>query len=148
MSTVTININGIDYNLKGRESEEYLFEVAKYVDKKVRDIMNNNRKLSSTAGATLVALNIADELFKADVEIEALMKKNTSLEERNNTLKERIKEVRDESENIEVLKKIIEDMKSENLVLKEEIENIKKSYNDLKNNEEEYKKENILFEEC
>ena len=127
MSTVTININGIDYNLKGRESEEYLSEVAKYVDKKVRDIMNNNRKLSSTAGATLVALNIADELFKADVEIEALMKKNTSLEERNNTLKERIKEVRDESENIEVLKKIIEDMKSENLVLKEEVENTKKS---------------------
>ena len=33
MSTVTININGMDYNLKGRESEEYLVEIAKYVKK-------------------------------------------------------------------------------------------------------------------
>ena len=98
MSTVTIKINGIEYNLKGRENEEYLLEVAKYVDGKVKDIMTNNRKLSSTAVATLVALNIADELFKADIEVEGLMKKHTSLEERNITLKERIKEIRDEAE--------------------------------------------------
>ena len=39
MSTVTININGMDYNLKGRESEEYLVEIAKYVNEKVKDIM-------------------------------------------------------------------------------------------------------------
>ena len=104
MSTVTININGMDYNLKGRESEEYLVEIAKYVNEKVKDIMANNRKLSSTAGATLVALNIADELFKADEEVETLIKKNTSLEERNTTLKERLKELRDNAENIEVLK--------------------------------------------
>ena len=107
MSTVTININGMDYNLKGRESEEYLVEIAKYVNEKVKDIMANNRKLSSTAGATLVALNIADELFKADEEVETLIKKNTSLEERNTTLKERLKELRDNAENVEVLKKVI-----------------------------------------
>ena len=101
MNTVTIKINGIEYNLKGRENEEYLLEVAKYVDGKVKDIMANNRKLSSTAAATLVALNIADELFKADIEIEVLMKKNTSLDERNLTLKERIKEIREEAEGIE-----------------------------------------------
>ena len=142
MSTVTINIIGMDYNLKGRESEEYLVEIAKYVNEKVKDIMANNRKLSSTAGATLVALNIADELFKADEEVETLIKKNTSLEERNTTLKERLKELRDNAENVEVLKKVIEDIKSENLVLKEEIENYHKEIEIIKkNNEDVYKRQ-------
>ena len=123
MSTVTININGMDYNLKGRESEEYLAKIAKYVDEKVKNIMANNRKLSSTAGATLVALNIADELFKADEEVEALMKKNTSLEERNATLKERLKEIRDDVENIEILKKVIEDIKKMKMIIKKNLWN-------------------------
>jgi cell division protein ZapA len=130
MSTVTIKINGIEYNLKGRENEEYLLEVAKYVDGKVKDIMTNNRKLSSTAVATLVALNIADELFKADIEVEGLMKKHTSLEERNITLKERIKEIREDTEviqfnnnrEIEGLNKIIEDL-NQRLLEGEELKN-------------------------
>lgn len=156
MSTVTININGMDYNLKGRESEDYLAEIAKYVDEKVRDIMANNRKLSSTAGATLVALNIADELFKADEEVEKLIKKNTSLEERNTTLKERLKEIREENENTDDLKKIIEELRNENITLREELEGYYKeaettreSNNILKENENSYKDKFMkLNEEC
>lgn len=98
MNTVTIKINGIEYNLKGKENEEYLVNVAGYVDGKVKEIMNNNPRLSSTAIATLAALNIADELFKCDKEADELSKKKSSLEERHLTLRERLKEVKLETE--------------------------------------------------
>lgn len=132
MNRVTIKINGVEYNLKGRENEEYLVKVANYVDSKVKDIQNSSKGLSSTAVATLASLNISDELFKADIEIENLIKKNTSLEERNNTLKERVKELKDSIEErdfnnlriIEELKnkiKILEENK-DSKVLKEELD--------------------------
>ncbi|MGL5085830.1 MAG: cell division protein ZapA, partial [Clostridium sp.] len=53
MNTVTVKINGMEYNLKGKENQEYLLDLAGYVDGKVREIMNKNSKLSSTAVAVL-----------------------------------------------------------------------------------------------
>ena len=100
MNTVTIKINGIEYNLKGRENEKYLLQIAEYVDGKVKDIMGNNKKLSSTAAATLVSLNIADELFKADMEIENLIKDRNTLEEKKIIFSERIKEIKSEYDKI------------------------------------------------
>lgn len=120
MNRVTIKINGVEYNLKGRENEEYLVKVANYVDSKVKDIQNSSKGLSSTAVATLASLNIADELFKADIEIESLLKKNTSLEERNNTLKERIKELKDSIEERDFNNlRIIEELRDKIKVLEE-----------------------------
>lgn len=104
MNTVTVKINGMEYNLKGKENQEYLLDLAGYVDGKVREIMNKNSKLSSTAVAVLAGLNIADELFKCDEEAENLIKKRNSLEERHLTLRERIKELRDEMEKITNIK--------------------------------------------
>ena len=120
MNRVTIKINGVEYNLKGRENEEYLVKVANYVDSKVKDIQNSSKGLSSTAVATLASLNIADELFKADIEIESLLKKNTSLEERNNTLKERIKELKDSIEERDFNNlRIIEELRDKIKILEE-----------------------------
>ena len=31
MKKITVNINGVDYNLKGKENEEYLRDIAAYV---------------------------------------------------------------------------------------------------------------------
>lgn len=118
MNTVTVKINGMEYNLKGKENQEYLLDLAGYVDGKVREIMTNNGKLSSTAVAVLAGLNIADALFKSDEEAENLIKKKNSLEERHLTLRERIKELREEmdksisvkDEEISRLKNIIENI--------------------------------------
>lgn len=170
MNRVTIKINGVEYNLKGRENEEYLVKVANYVDSKVKDIQNASKGLSSTAVATLASLNIADELFKADIEIESLLKKNTSLEERNNTLKERIKELKDaieerdfnnlriieelkdkiksleENQNAEVLKDELNIKEKEIIEFKETLELKEKYYiNKIESLNEEYK---VLSEEC
>lgn len=140
MNTVTININGMDYNLKGRESAEYLQKLASYVDEKVKNIMSNNAKLSTTAAATLVALNIADELYKADEKIEVLLDKNKSLEESMNEVKEKISAI--ENINNEANK-----LKEENLLLKKELENYYKEIEVLKNDEGNKEELNKLKEE-
>ncbi|MEG0295441.1 MAG: cell division protein ZapA [Clostridium sp.] len=96
MKTVSVKINGVEYNLKGKENEEYLLDIAGYVDGKVREIGAKNKVLSSSSVAVLAAVNITDELFKCDQEVEELNKKKNSLEERHLTLRERIKELRTE----------------------------------------------------
>lgn len=134
MNTVTITINGMEYNLKGRESADYLQRLAKYVDEKVKNIMGNNSKLSTTAAATLVALNIADELYKADEKIEGLLTKNKELEDEFNNLKNNNTE-------LEALKEKFNKLIEENNLLKKEVENNYKEIEKLK--EEENDKEDI-----
>ena len=75
MNTVTVIINGIEYNLRGKEDERYLSEVAAYVDNKIREISGSNKKLNTSSAAVLTAVNIADELFKCDLEIGNITKK-------------------------------------------------------------------------
>ena len=74
MNTVTVKINGMEYNLKGKEDDEYLLKVSEYVDGKFKEVSSNNNKLSISSVAVLSALNIADELFKCNNEVEDLLK--------------------------------------------------------------------------
>ena len=75
MNTVTVKINGMEYNLKGKEDDEYLLKVSEYVDGKFKEVSSNNNKLSISSVAVLSALNIADELFKCNKE-EAIKRKS------------------------------------------------------------------------
>ena len=38
MNVVSVKINGVVYNLKGEENQDYLLKVAKYADQKMKDI--------------------------------------------------------------------------------------------------------------
>ena len=69
MNVVTVKINGMEYNLKGEESIEYLTEIANYVDRKVNSIIDNNKKLSTSSAAMLAAMNAVDDMYKAKEEI-------------------------------------------------------------------------------
>lgn len=62
--TVAVEIFGQKYNVKGQESEEYIKEIAKYVDEKMKEINDNSCKLPPIKVAVLTALNLADELYK------------------------------------------------------------------------------------
>lgn len=88
MNVVTIKINGNEYNLKGDEREEYLHMVASYVDKKIKSIMGNNEKLSTSSAAILTALNLGDDMFKSHSLCKELSSKSESLEkhDRESTL--------------------------------------------------------------
>ena len=66
MSTqkVRVNIFGSEYVLKASENEEYIINIAKYVDEKMRLIDKSNNINSKSKLAILAALNIAEELIQ------------------------------------------------------------------------------------
>ena len=66
MSTqkIRVNIFGSEYVLKASENEEYIINIAKYVDEKMRLIDKSNSINSKSKVAILAALNIAEELVQ------------------------------------------------------------------------------------
>ena len=66
MSTqkIRVNIFGSEYVLKASENQEYIINVAKYVDEKMRLIDKSNSINSKSKVAILAALNIAEELVQ------------------------------------------------------------------------------------
>ena len=115
MNVVTVTINGIEYNLKGEEKEEYLHKVAGYVDKKIKNIMNTNEKLSTASAAVLTAVNIVDELFKYDksyseitLKVEKMLKNEKLLTEQIHVYKKNIIDLEHHSEDLQ--KKLKEDL--------------------------------------
>ncbi len=58
-----IDIYDQSYNVNAGENEEYLKDLAAYVDTKMREASEATRTVDSLKVAVLAALNIADELF-------------------------------------------------------------------------------------
>lgn len=63
-SSVTVNILGAEYPIKGDADPEYIREVARYVDDKMKEVTSNTSVSSITKVAILTALNLTDELFR------------------------------------------------------------------------------------
>ena len=68
---VTMNICGQDYTLVAEESPSYMERVGSLVNTQLSQIMENSNA-SRTDAAILTALNIADELLKAQESAENL----------------------------------------------------------------------------
>jgi len=58
-----VEIYDQSYNVNADGNEEYLQELALYVDGKMREIATATRMVDSLKVAVLASLNIADELF-------------------------------------------------------------------------------------
>ena len=58
-----IDIYDQSYNVHAEQNEEYLKELAAYVDAKMRQAAEATRTVDSLKVAVLAALNIADEMF-------------------------------------------------------------------------------------
>ena len=65
-------IGGKVYTLSGYEEEEYLQQVASYINNKISEFNEREdlRKLPADMKSTLVELNIADDYFKAKQKID------------------------------------------------------------------------------
>ena len=68
---VVVNICGDEYTLVAEESPSYMQRVGSYVDGKMREIMDT-AKVGRVNAAVLTAVNIADELMKAQETAEQL----------------------------------------------------------------------------
>lgn len=101
MATVTVKINGIEYNLKGEANDEYLKHVAEYVEGKLKEITNKNSKLSTSAASVLTAMNVVDELFKGNKDYNELMSDYDGAKVQNKALLKEVEELKEELSNQE-----------------------------------------------
>jgi cell division protein ZapA len=81
--TVTVNIYGEDYPIRGDANSDYILKVATYLDNKMREVADRNANKSPTKVAILAALNITDELFRARQDTSREIQ---SLEEKTQTI--------------------------------------------------------------
>ncbi|MDF2674403.1 MAG: zapA [Clostridiales bacterium] len=125
---VIVRINGSEYTLMGEDSEDYLFSIANYVDKKVREVLVSNSKHSTTSAAVLTSLTLADDLFKARREIE-MQKSSMRVPE------EKIKEFQKEYDQLQLaymsVCKEYEDFKQAQEGKEEDLGNLKEEYNKI-----------------
>lgn len=77
----TVRVAGRDYTLVGGESEEQTRRVAIYVDRKMTELALASR-LDSQTVAVLTAMNIAEDLLKAQDENTSLRRELLSMQEK------------------------------------------------------------------
>jgi cell division protein ZapA len=139
MNILNVKINGIDYNLKGEEEEEYLIKVSSYVDRKLKAMLESNDKLSTSSAAVLSALNSVDEMFKMEAKCKRLTSRIEQME----------KVEREFQNQITSSKKQLKKMEDFNIELKQKIENMTNSQYAKKKDEEieVHKKEKEILKE-
>mgnify|MGYP003418795395 CR=1 FL=1 len=63
---VTVTIMGRNYTLRAEDDPQYVRMIAAYVDDKMKEIAAVSPRMSTTRLAILAAINLADELHKAE----------------------------------------------------------------------------------
>lgn len=62
--TTEVAIMGQKFLVKSESGDDYVIEIARYVDEKINEVIQNTRSVASLNVAILAAMNIADEFFK------------------------------------------------------------------------------------
>lgn len=110
-------IGGKVYTLSGYEEEEYLAQVAAYINNKLAEFNEREdlRRLPADMKATLLELNLADEYFKAKQKIE---KFEAEMEEKEEELYELKHDLISYQVRLEDVQEKIDTLESENKELK------------------------------
>jgi cell division protein ZapA len=74
MHSVEVQILGQSYSVKTDQDAEYIKKIAQYVDGKLKEIYSTAPNVNQTKASIMVALGIADELFKLRIEQESFDK--------------------------------------------------------------------------
>jgi len=83
MGSTEVYILGQKYTIRGDAPEEYIRELAAYVDKKLKEVYNASPNITPVKASILAALDIADELFKMRIQQE---EETRHIEEKASTL--------------------------------------------------------------
>ena len=118
MNTITINVNGLEYKLRGEETTEYLSDIAREIDEKIREMINSNKNFTLQSSSILLSINYCDQ--------------NRKLIKENSDLKNKIVHIEKQNEEI-ILKnnKLEEEIKAYNILMKQEKENIFNDFNEV-----------------
>lgn len=92
---ITITICGEEYTLVAEEAPSYMQRVAKYVDSKMSSLAGS-AKIGRSDAAVLTAVNLTDELFKAQEAAENLRRQVKEYLDEANHAKAEISELKRE----------------------------------------------------
>ena len=92
---VTMTICGEEYTLVAEEAPSYMQRVAKYVDGKMSELAGS-AKIGRSDAAVLAAVNITDELFKAQEAAENLRRQLKGYLDEANQAKAEVSELKRE----------------------------------------------------
>lgn len=102
-NTISVKIGNIKYNLSTNENEEYINGIVKYINSKmdelssIYDTLNKN----STSFLLVLALNIADDLFKQRQEFNKVTKSMSEFEKNISSLTNQLAEFKDKIETLQ-----------------------------------------------
>lgn len=88
---LSVKLDGQEYTIVSEESREYMLEISDLVNGKLSDVKIQNNRLSSAMAAMLVALNLADDMKKAE---HAAAAKIADLTAENEELKKKLEAAR------------------------------------------------------
>lgn len=125
---VLVKINGQEFTVVSVEKEDYVLELAKYVDENISDILAKNTKLARHMAYILAAFNIADNFHKEKEELEAFKKE----------AKEPIENCEKYSVELSELKEKYQKLKDETDGIKDELINSKRETEKLSKKVAEY----------
>ncbi|MEA4815657.1 MAG: cell division protein ZapA [Lachnospiraceae bacterium] len=119
---VQVLIGGKTMTLMGTESEEYLKNVAEYINQKFDEIkdLDSSKALSPAVVSVLTSINVADEYFKEKEKKEALALENESMKLKVFDL------ARENDKSKEAMQKELSELKHQNGRLEAEIEELKR----------------------
>lgn len=123
---LTVTINGRMYTLVSEETSEYMQELSEYVNKSVEKVVSNNPSLIGERPIVLAALNICDELFKAELGGKIMINKAQKNYEEIIAENKRLRDILNNSEyeiDVAALHKQLEEAKAEIARLKIQLEN-------------------------
>lgn len=83
MGSVEVTILGQKYTIKGDAQEDYIRQLAAFVDGRLKEVYSAAPGITPLKAAILAALNIADELHKLQEAEESIAR---NIEERANAL--------------------------------------------------------------
>jgi cell division protein ZapA len=78
-NTIRVAIVGEEYTIRSDASPQHTREVAEYVDRAIRRVMESGQVIESQKAAILAALQITDELFTARRSVDGLESSISSL---------------------------------------------------------------------
>ena len=117
-------IGGKVFTLSGFESEDYLQKVSTYLNHKLDECSNSEgyRKQSAETRSILLALNIADDYFKAKTQVEKLEREIEQKEKEIYDLKHDLISNQIKAESDEKARKELEEQNKELLINKAKLE--------------------------
>ena len=117
---IKVLIDGRTITLAGYEDEEYLLTVANYINRKISGFYEipGYRRMTEDQRSTLLAMNVADDYFKAKNQAAALEESIEAREQDTYGLKQDLVNSQMEADRL----------RSENDALKKEIEKLRNKY--------------------